>query len=122
METDPGRKDGCRRYGEINERQMDISMRVCGNQNGGRETHLYTTETNVVDIVITRDDSDINSYSYLIQYEGNRKRRIRFCSSHISGVFLISLQHGVKGRMKTVILLQLWDVPCLSHLRVLLWK
>ena len=50
---------------------MDISLRMCGKRGSGREAHLYKTESNVVDIVIARDDSDVDSYSYLIQYQGN---------------------------------------------------
>ena len=49
---------------------MDRSLRMCGNRGGRREAHLYNTESNVVDIVVARDDSDVNSYSYLIQYQG----------------------------------------------------
>ncbi len=65
-----GRKEGCRHYGYILEQHMDVSLRVCGNRAGGREAHLYNTESNVVDIVIARDDSQVSSYSYLIQYQG----------------------------------------------------
>ena len=59
---------------------MDISLRMCGNRGGGREAHLYKTESNVVDIVIARDDSDVDSYSYLIQYQGD----ILLCHCHYS--------------------------------------
>lgn len=69
-ESETGRKEGCRHYGYILERHLDISLRVCGSRGSGRETHLYNTESNIVDIVIAKDDSAVTSYSYLIQYKG----------------------------------------------------
>ena len=65
---------------------------MCGNRGGGREAHLYKTESNVVDIVIARDDSDVDSYSYLIQYQGD----ILLCHCHYSHTHISNRENSWK--------------------------
>ncbi len=63
------KSESCHHYGYILEKTADVSLRVCGNR-GARETHLYTTKTNSVDIVIAKESMENLSYSYIIQYQG----------------------------------------------------